>query len=383
MKRILNSEIIYSNIFVRKRKTTDKFKLFFIIVILILWITNEYIIISYITNYNFIKLNNKNIEININNSLEINNRTHYLNSNLYFHDEFINIKGIKEQIIRNNITNIETISAWCKLRIGNALIVLNNLINICINIKCKNIIMPQGSLRNIIKKPIFIKDFNITISPYPNNFKKDTNIYIDFNVFFFRYKNSSNKIRLSIIKEEVLNNIPKYNANINDLYIHIRSGDIFLNSSNIYYSQPPLCFYQKIIDENKYNNIYLFSNGYENPIINRLFKIYPKIKYINNNEQLAIAIIINAYNLVISTSTFPITLIWLNNNLKNLYLYNLLNLEYLRIINDNFKYVNYNIYKMEPSETYNRIMNKKWKKSKEQIDLMLKENCKNTSFSHI
>ena len=319
MKRILNSEIIYSNIFVRKRKITDKFKLFFIIIfILILWITNEYIIISYITNYNFIKLNNKNIEININNSLEINNHTHYLNSNLYFRDEFINIKGIKEQIIRNNITSIETISAWCKLRIGNALIVLNNLINICINIKCKNIIIPEGSLRNIIKKPIFFKDFNITISPYPNNIKKDTNIYIDFNVFFFRYKNSFNKIRLSIIKEEVLNNIPKYNANINDLYIHIRSGDIFLNSSNIYYSQPPLCFYQKIIDENIYNNIYLFSNGYENPIINQLFKIYPTIKYINNNEQLAIAIIINAYNLVISTSTFPMTLIWLNNNLKNI-----------------------------------------------------------------
>jgi len=87
--------------------------------------------------------------------------------------------------------------------------VINNLINICINIKCKNIIMPQGSLHNIIKKPIFIKDFNITISPYPNNVKKDTNIYIDFNVFFFRYKNSFNKIRLSMIKEEVLNNIPK------------------------------------------------------------------------------------------------------------------------------------------------------------------------------
>lgn len=69
--------------------------------------------------------------------------------------------------------------------------------------------MPQGSLHNIIKKPIFIKDFNITISPYPNNVKKDTNIYIDFNVFFFRYKNSFNKIRLSMIKEEVLNNIPK------------------------------------------------------------------------------------------------------------------------------------------------------------------------------
>ena len=34
-------------------------------------------------------------------------------------------------------------------------------------------------------------------------------------------------MRLRIIKDEIFDNIPKYNANKNDLFIHIRSGDIF------------------------------------------------------------------------------------------------------------------------------------------------------------
>ena len=46
--------------------------------------------------------------------------------------------------------------------IGNALMMLNNLLNICINIKCKNIIAP-GCLHTIIKRPIFNKEFKITV----------------------------------------------------------------------------------------------------------------------------------------------------------------------------------------------------------------------------
>ena len=64
----------------------------------------------------------------------------------------------------NNLNNIETISGrqW---NVGNALIILNNLINICEKIKCINIISPMG-LDNIIKKPILYKDFNLNILPH-------------------------------------------------------------------------------------------------------------------------------------------------------------------------------------------------------------------------
>ena len=61
----------------------------------------------------------------------------------------------------------------------------------------------------------------------------------------------------------------------------------------------------------------------------------------------------------------------------------MLDFDYLKIITDNFKYVNYTIYRMEPSEIYFKLMNKKWKKTKEQINLMIKEDCKNNNFSII
>ena len=51
----------------------------------------------------------------------------------------------------------------------------------------------------------------------------------------------------------------------------------------------------------------------------KLIKLYPKIKYINTSLEDAVSIIINAYNFVISASTFSKTLIHLNINLKYLY----------------------------------------------------------------
>ena len=101
-----------------------------------------------------------------------------------------------------------------------------------------------------------------------------------------------------------------------------------------------------------------------------------------------IKVIINAYNFVMSISTFPMTLFWLNNYLKNLYIYDMMDFNYFEAIHDNFQYVNYTIYKMIPSKKYfislilyllfYQIMNKKWNRTKEQLDLMLTENCSNS-----
>ena len=66
-------------------------------------------------------------------------------------------------------------------------------------------------------------------------------------------------------------------------------------------------------------------------------------------------------------STFPMTLIVLNNKLKNLYLYELLRF--------NTKNANYTVHKMIPSNLYRKVMQRKWKKSKKQLRLMIKENC--------
>ena len=140
-----------------------------------------------------------------------------------------------------------------------------------------------------------------------------------------------------------------------------------MDTINSYYAQPPLCFYQKIIIENNYNNIYIFSNGLENPVIGNLLKLYSKVLYIKTSVEYAISYIINAYHFIMSTSTFSGTLIQLNVNLKNLYIYSNHNLIIKNLI--------YTLHKMIPSKMYQQKVIGKWKKTQEQLNLMINEKC--------
>jgi len=363
-----------NNIYFNKnpKKKEKHQKIFLIFLILIILLVNDYILASF-----FQKFTKELLKVNLSNKPSQNDNL-IVNSNINFNDEFFQINEVQKQIYLNNITNIETLSG-SNGNVGNALIVLNNLLNICVNIKCKYIITPKGTLQHIIKKPIFNKKFNITI--LPNYYEKKIKIDIKLsyrNIFFFKYKKKINPIRLWMIKEEVLNNIPKFSAKPNDLYINIRSGDIFRNSIVRLYSQPPLCFYKKIINENKYKNIFILANGHENPVVDELLKIYPNIKYMHGSIIEDITVIIHAYNFVMPISTFPMTLIWLNDYLKTLYIYDMMDFNYFETFHYNLQYVNYTIFKMIPSEKYSKIMDKKWNKTNEQLNLMLTENCYNS-----
>ena len=223
----------------------------------------------------------------------------------------------------------------------------------------------------IIKNPIFYKEYNITIYPYSYKNKIKIDIQLNTNTIFqFRYRKKTHKIELQVIKNELLNNIPKYKGNPNDLIIKLRSGDIFIDHMEPNYSQPPLCFYQKIINYNKFNDIIILSNGHQNPVVDELLKLYPKIKYLEGTIEIAIAIIVYAFNFVMPMSTFPRYLLWLNNNLRNLYIY--------EIGFYHFRKSNYTIHIMKPSQKYLQVMNHKWNNTKEQLNLMLKENCINS-----
>lgn len=291
-------------------------------------------------------------------------------------DEFLNSK---------NITSYIECLHCGGGNLGNALIILNNLINICENTKCKYILLPSG-LEKVIKIPIYYKEKNITILPY--SYKYKINICLELNgleILTFRYKNKLHKNRMNLLKNEIIRNLPRYNASPDDLYINIRSGDIFKKVMHAHYAQPPLCFYQKIINDNKlnYKNFYIISNGKENPIVDELQKLYPKIKYIHGSPLEDASVLVNVYNLVLSVSSFSYSLIRLNDNLNKIFIYDIMT-EMEKIFwygtDYYFKFDNFIIYKMEPSLTYQLKMKGKWKNTKEQINLMIKEKCINNSF---
>ena len=187
------------------------------------------------------------------------------------------------------------------------------------------------------------------------------------------------EIRINKLKNEIYKNLPKINIDDKDLYIHVRGGDIFKckKCKDINYSQPPLCFYQKILNKFIFKNIYIISFDNLNPIIEPLINEFPKLIHSHNSLQRDIAILSNAYNLVGSVSSFLTSSILMNNNLKNYFEYDNYRLteKYLHLHPQIYKYkIKYNVYKMNSSKYYRSKMFP-WKNTKFQKDLMLTEKC--------
>ena len=131
--------------------------------------------------------------------------------------------------------------------------------------------------------------------------------------------------RFYIIKKEILKNIPFVKTKKQELYIHIRSGDIFIKPHHDY-SQPPYCFYQTIINKFKFNKIFIISKDSLNPIINKLISKFPKIIFKQNDIKLDIACLAYSYNIVGSISSFLNGIIRLNDNLINFWEYDIYSL---------------------------------------------------------
>ena len=132
---------------------------------------------------------------------------------------------------------------------------------------------------------------------------------------------------------------------------------------NINYAQPPLCFYQSVIINFKFNNI---------------VEQYPQICLLQNGLLQDIQILSNAYNLVGSVSSFFITLLIINENLNYLWEYDYYSLtqKYLHLHHDIYNFPRkYIIYRMNLTQKYMNEMFP-WRNTKNQIQLMLNEKCK-------
>ena len=261
---------------------------------------------------------------------------------------------------------------------GNSLVLLNNLIYYCEILNINNIYLNSNYEWPLLQNFSDGK-MNISLVSVKNiNLRKDSIIIFDKKLIYFQ-KVFKPEIRINILKSEIKRYLPEIQINRNDLYIHIRGGDIFAYKAkgNINYAQPPLCFYIKVITKFKFRNIFILSMDNSNPIIKLLMIEYPQIILTHNSKIIDISILLNAFNLIGSTSSFLTSIIILNENLRNFFEYDNYSLsqKYLHLHHDIYKYkVNYSIYKIKPSTKYLKEMFP-WKNSKEQRKLMISEKC--------
>jgi hypothetical protein len=149
-------------------------------------------------------------------------------------------------------------------------------------------------------KTIFVKYlfifllFKLIISFIVFNYK--TIIDRTDNFYYYKRYIKAQK-RIDLLKNEILRNLPKISTNPNDIFIYIRSGDIFIRPHQSY-SQAPLCFYNKILDNYIFRKYYLIAQDKNNPVIKKLLEIKSNIIYNYNSLYIDIAYLANAYNLV-------------------------------------------------------------------------------------
>ena len=127
-----------------------------------------------------------------------------------------------------NITSIDKIYINYQLRFGNQLVLMNKAIFYCEIVGCKKIILGQNN-NLYIRNKIIDEKYNLTIetlnSSDDNNNDTFLSTYYPHTFYYFLVVRPEN--RLGVLKNEILKNLPFIITNTDDLYIHIRSGDIF------------------------------------------------------------------------------------------------------------------------------------------------------------
>ena len=165
---------------------------------------------------------------------------------------------------KQTITQLDIFYLSQIMNFGNNLLTLNNAIFFCEIVGCKRIILNKYPLKRrwLIIKPVYNKKLNITIMLGSNVDCKNNRILCFYEISWCVYfpKVIIPQVRTDIVKEEILKNLPKVKIDPNDLYIHIRGGDIFKYKIGRTLGQPPLCYYEKIINNyKKLKNIYIIS----------------------------------------------------------------------------------------------------------------------------
>ena len=286
-------------------------------------------------------------------------------------------------LIKPNVTEIKDIFFTSTLKYGNRMIILNNLMYYCEILGVKNIYL-DSNITWFIKNKISTGKINIYMASSKDIDCNSTHIGCfkpgkTASFFFLFQHHFKPQIRLYLIRNEVKKNLPKIEINQNDLVIHIRSGNIFEPKYQGSYSQPPLCFYQKVINKFKFNKIYLIAQNKNNPVIDKILEEFPNVIYQQQNISIDISYLVNAYNLVSSVSTFLSTSVILNDNLTKFFEYDIYRhaQKFIHLHHDFFYFPKkFTIYMMKCSLTYKNEMYE-LRNEQNQYNLMLEEKCNN------
>ena len=353
---------------------------------------------------------NNTQNLNLNNNIKLNDTKKkleiyinpYYESEMKYYNKFLEYKDMpkdwndpliskeREDILNKFIGNtgrnegIKYVHFDVNFKFGNQLIVINKLIFYSEIIGIKKIYVNEDN-NLYLKRNVYDKKFNLTIEIVNPDKNHDVGKYSllfycwDFFYVFFNLKVEN---RLEVIKDEIMRNLPKVKVRKNDLYIHFRGDDIFKEELRPdfapAYAQFPLCFYEKIINNNNFTNIYLICQDKSNPVIEKLEKKYKNvITYANNSIDIDIAYLSHAYNIIGSVSSFLTEIIKLNDNLKNFWEYDIYQMEhkFYHLHHSLFNFSRkYTIYRMEPSEKYKKEMYI-WTRSEAQLNIMLNDTC--------
>ena len=298
--------------------------------------------------------------------------------------EFINYM---KKHTRGKFTDIKYIYIGAKTSYENSLMILNKALFYCELVNCKKIILDKKYYWFINKNYRFNKKkIEITRNYLKNLEYKDTIVDRSLNLIIFnRYILPENKIYL--FKNEILKNFPEVKTSPTELYLYIKSGDIFLKTDQLYHIQPPLCFYKEIIENHTQGitNITIVSELDKNIAINKLQKDYPNVTFNEIPFKVSFAYLTKAYNIAGANCPLLYFIIRLNDNLRNFWEYdtrNDINNEKLSVENA-LKFVKnrkINYYRMSTTDYYKNTQLFS-KDTFYKFYLMFNHKCEN--FSHI
>ena len=151
-----------------------------------------------------------------------------------------------------------------------------------------------------------------------NIYNSSINYNLDLNHDFFQQQEIIDVIfkylRSNKVKESIINKNPfktRYNNN-NDLFIHIRLGD--LKDFN-----PGIEYYLKAIKKISFDKLYIGSDSLDHEIIHKLKTFYPKVNLVDKSPIETIQFGSTCRNLILTTGSFSAIIGYLGFFTENIY----------------------------------------------------------------